>query len=260
MTPDAAARLEINGEIPAGDQLRALLLNGYGHFTAMQVRDRRVRGFDLHLARLAEGNVELFGAGLDGDQVRELVRHALGADTNASVRIHLQQPDPPRPPAVTVIVRSPATMPPEQTLQSAPYQRSVAHIKHLGDFGQHYYGDLARQNGFDEALLTGQDGLISEGSVTNVGFFDGAAVVWPAAPILTGITMQMLQRQLRQAAIRQRHAPVRLADLGGFTSVFVCSSRGIAAVTRVDDQAIPVDAEFMKRLTDGYESAPADEI
>ena len=253
-------RLEVNGVSPASDELRALLVNGYGHFTAMQIRNRRVRGLDLHLARLAEGNAELFGAGLDGDQILEWLRHALGADTEASARILLQQPDPAQAPSVTIIVRPPAAMPATQTLQSAPYQRSVAHIKHLGDFGQRYYGSLAGRSGFDEALLTGQDGLISEGSVTNVGFFDGTDVIWPAAPMLAGITMQVLQRELRRAGIGQRHAQVRLADLGAFTSLFACNSRGVAAVTRVDDRAIPVDAEFIRQLSESYESAAADEI
>ena len=260
MSEPAVSRLEVNGASPANDELRALLLSGYGHFTAMQVRDGRVRGLDLHLARLANGNAELFGSGLDADRIRALVRHALDADTDASVRVHIQRPHPADPPSVTVIVRPSAGMPAERRLQSVPYQRSVAHIKHLGDFGQHYYGLLAERNGFDEALLTGQDGLISEGSVTNIGFFDGTAVVWPAAPMLAGITMQVLQRELRRAGIAQRQTPVRLADLGAFASVFVTNSRGVAAVTRVDDQAIGVDCDLMKQLAESYESASADEI
>jgi branched-subunit amino acid aminotransferase/4-amino-4-deoxychorismate lyase len=254
-------QLEVNGTAPGTDQLSALLLNGYGHFTAMQVRDRRVRGLALHLARLAEGNAELFGSGLDVERIRQLIRHALGAETtDASVRVYLQRPDPAESPSVTVIVRPPAVMPAERTLQSVPYQRSVPHIKHLGDFGQHYYGELARRNGFDEALLTGQDGLISEGSVTNIGFYDGTAVCWPAAPMLAGITLQVLQRELSRAAVPQRQAPVRLSDLGAFSSVFVANSRGIAAVTRIDDRAVPVDPDFMKRLAEAFESAPAAEI
>jgi branched-subunit amino acid aminotransferase/4-amino-4-deoxychorismate lyase len=257
----AAMQLEVNGAAPDAGRLRALILNGYGHFTAMQVRDRRVRGLGLHLARLAEGNAELFGAGLDGGRVRELIRHALGPHTaDASVRVYLQQPDPAEPPAVTVIVRPPAEMAAEWTLRSVPYQRSVAHIKHLGDFGQHYYGLLAERNGYDEALLTGPDGLISEGSITNIGFFDGTAVVWPAAPMLAGITMQVLQRQLRQAGVAQRHAPVRLADLGAFTSAFVTNSRGVGVVTAIDDRAVPADAGFLNRLAASYQSAPAEEI
>jgi hypothetical protein len=45
-------------------------------------------------------------------------------------------------------------------LQAVPYQRPVAHIKHIGDFGQDYFQRLARRNGFDEALLTGPDAIV----------------------------------------------------------------------------------------------------
>ena len=56
----------------------------------MQVRDRRARVVDRHLARLEEGTQALFGCGLDGDRVRELIRHALGDDIrDASVRVYV---------------------------------------------------------------------------------------------------------------------------------------------------------------------------
>ena len=54
-----------------------------------------------------------------------------------------------------------------------PFLRPFPHIKHLGGFGQARYGELARRAGFDDALLTGPDGTISEGAVTNIAFYDG---------------------------------------------------------------------------------------
>jgi branched-subunit amino acid aminotransferase/4-amino-4-deoxychorismate lyase len=58
----------------------------------------------------------------------------------------------------------------------------------------------------------------------------------------------------------QRHQAVRVADLGAFTGVFVTNSHGVAAVSRVDDRELPVDAAFTQRVTESYESAPWDEI
>jgi hypothetical protein len=40
-------RIEIDGQPAGPDLLRLQALGGYGHFTAMQVRDRCTRGFDL---------------------------------------------------------------------------------------------------------------------------------------------------------------------------------------------------------------------
>jgi branched-subunit amino acid aminotransferase/4-amino-4-deoxychorismate lyase len=258
MSQLAEPRIEVNGQAATPAQLRTLALAGYGHFTAMQVRGRATRGLGLHLVRLDAASRELFGTGADGAEVRDHIRHALGGDVeDASVRVIVRRPDDRGAPWVTVTVRPPAGPLEDSALQSVPYQRSVAHIKHTGDFGQEYYGRLAGRNGFDEAVLTGPDGLISEGSITNIGFFDGTTVVWPAAPVLAGITMQLIQARL---AGPQRHSPVRLADLGSFTSVFITNSHGVAPVTRIDDRELPVDRTFMRRLADCYESAPWDQI
>ena len=145
----------------------------------------------------------------------------------------------------------------DSSLQQVAYQRSLAHLKHAGDFGQGYYGRLAGRNGFGEALLTGPDGLISEGSMTNIGFFDGTAVVWPAAAMLPGITMQLVQARLM---LPQRHSPVRVADLGSFGAVFITNSHGVAAVTQVDDRRLSVDTAFISMLKDCYESVPWEEV
>jgi branched-subunit amino acid aminotransferase/4-amino-4-deoxychorismate lyase len=252
--------IEINGGTPTTETLGAIALGGYGHFTAMQVRGGRVRGLELHLARLDSASRELFGPALDGGQVRDYIRHALdvSAMPDASVRVTVQRPGPAEPPWVTVTVRPPAASPSRPiTMQSAPYQRSVAHIKHAHDFGQAYYDSLAERNGFDQALLTGPDGLISEGAIANIGFLDQTTVVWPAAAVLIGTTMQVVQARLGYPHVCR---PVRLADLGGFTSVFVTNSHGVAAVRLIDDRELPVDTEFIKLVTESYESAPWDEI
>jgi branched-subunit amino acid aminotransferase/4-amino-4-deoxychorismate lyase len=249
-------RIEVDGAAATVDQLRSLLLVGYGHFTAMQVRNRAVQGLDLHLARLDAANRELFGQGLDTAQVRAHILHALGDDTSdASIRVYVYET--PSGPSVMVTIRPPGGMPAGPwRLRSVPYQRSLAHIKHIGDFGQGYYQRLAHRDGFDEALLTGPDGIISEGAITNIGFFDGAGIVWPAAPALSGVTMQLLDRGLAGHGLASRRALVRLSDVGSFVAAFVTNARGIAPVGHIDDLALPADPALMDTLARAYGSAP----
>lgn len=251
-------RIEINGVSATAEQLRAVAHNNYGHFTAMQVRNRRVRGLELHLARLAAANREVFGAALDTAAVRDHIRHALGGDTrDASVRVYVLELED--RPAVMVTVRPPGGMREGPwKLQSVPYQRPVAHIKHASDFGQGYYQRLARRNGFDEALLTAPGGVICEGGTTNIGFSDGSAITWPDGPALAGITMQLLNQQLPGVGLTSRREPIRMPDVGRFAAVFVTNARGIAPVGQIDDRAVPMDARLMKPLTDAYESASWD--
>lgn len=252
-------RIEIDGEPASEDQLRSAAVSGFGHFTAMQVRDRRVRGFRHHLARLDMANRELFGTGVDEQILRTRISHAIGDVTDASVRVYLHEAAD--APAMMVTVRPPGGMQPRLwRLSSVPYQRSVAHIKRTADFGQRYYQRLAHAAGFDEALLTGPDGIISEGSITNIGCFDGYQVIWPAAPALRGITMQVVEPALAEIGVPSVRGHVRIADLRSFLSVFVTNARGVAAVGQVDAQELPVDEQLMKTLSERYESVPWDEI
>jgi branched-subunit amino acid aminotransferase/4-amino-4-deoxychorismate lyase len=254
-----AARIEIDGRDPTAEQLRAFALGNYGHFTAMQVRNFRARGLDLHLTRLAAANREVFDAALDAAAVRDHIRHALGDTGDASVRVYVCELGD--RPSVIVTVRPPGGMPEGPwKLQSVPYRRALAHIKHLGDFGQGYYQRLARRNGFDEALLTGPDAVIAEGSITNIGFCDGTSITWPDAPALAGITMQLLDSQLPGTGLTSRRARVRVPDVGSFTGAFVTNARGIAAVGQIDDHVLAADAKLMTTLTEAYQSASWDPI
>jgi branched-subunit amino acid aminotransferase/4-amino-4-deoxychorismate lyase len=147
-----------------------------------------------------------------------------------------------------------------QRLKSVPYLRPVPHIKHVGGFGQIYYGRLAEREGFDDALLTGSGGEVSEAAISNIAFSDGTAVIWPDAACLAGITMQLLQPRLAGAGLPSRRGPVRLADLPSFTGAFVTNSRGIAPVGRIDGTTLAVDPGLMKTVTEIYESVPWDPI
>ncbi|GGO44277.1 aminotransferase class IV [Streptomyces lasiicapitis] len=271
-TTTDVTRLEIDGAPATADALRARALDTFGHFTAMQVRDGRVRGLGLHLARLDAATRELFDQGLDGERVRDLVRHALAGDggdgaagviADASVRVYVHAPD--GAPSLMVTVRPPTELPAAmadraQALKSVAYVRPVAHIKHLGGFAQAYHGRAARRAGYDEALLTGPDGEISEGAITNVAFFDGHEVVWPDAPHLAGITMQLLEAGLADAGLPWRRGPVRLRNLPGYRAAFVANSWGVSPVRRVDDLELALDEKLMATVAGVYEEVPRDLI
>lgn len=262
MTIPSIRRVEVNGRAATAEDLWFPAVVNDGHLTVMQVRDGRTRGLDLHLARLDAATRELYGTGLDGDRVRGLIRHALADDMrDAAVRVSVFRPAPSEEPSVMVVLRPPADMPDTpQRLRSVGYQRPLAHVKHVGSFGQVHFGRVAARDGFDEALLTDSGGVVSEGAVTNIACYDGTAVTWPDAPSLHGITMQLLERRLPGEGLPTRRAPVLLTDLPSYETVFVSNSRGIAPVERVDDVALPIDAGFMKRVLRAYESAPWDAI
>ncbi|MET7615659.1 aminotransferase class IV family protein [Streptomyces sp. NPDC005408] len=250
--------IEINGTAATADALRMPALNSYGHFTAMQVRDGKVRGLDLHLGRLDASTRELFGRGLDGARVREHIRHALAAAGvhDASVRVYVYRPDSDEPATLMVTVRPPQSMAQEpKRLMSVPYVRDFPHIKHLGGFGQNHFLGVADRAGFDEALLVAPDGLVTEGAITNIAFWDGTSLVWPDAPSLLGMTMALLEPRL--PSVRRR---VTLPDLPAYRAAIVTNSQGFAPVGRIDEVEYAVDAELMKQVTAAYDAVEWDLI
>jgi branched-subunit amino acid aminotransferase/4-amino-4-deoxychorismate lyase len=267
MTTAVAPRVELNGHPARIEEIWAVDRAGGGHFTALQVRGGRTLGLDFHLARLDAASRELFGAGLDGELVRAYIRHALGDDTpDASVRVNVFAPSPDGGPdggglGVVVSVRPPGAPPAAgHVLQSVTYLRRDPHIKHATGFGQSYYGDLARANGAHDALLTGPDGVIAECAVANIGFVAGDAIVWPDAPALSGVMMQVLRRELDRAGVPWRRQPVFLADLAALDGAFVTSARGLAPVARVDDRDLDAGAPLLAEAARLLARAPAQEI
>ncbi|QEU94532.1 aminotransferase class IV [Streptomyces kanamyceticus] len=263
-TTPQVRRIEIDGRPATAETLLHPATVNTGHFTAMQIRGGKVRGIGLHLARLDAATRELFGQELDGDHVRGLIRHVLRDDiTEASVRVHVHAPD--GTPSLLITVRAPTELPAAladraQALRSVPYQRPFAHIKHLGGFAQARHTELVRRAGFDEALLTGPGGEISEGAVTNIAFFDGTEIVWPSAPHLSGITMQLLEPRLPAAGLPTRHAPVTLTDLPSYAAAFVVNSWGVSPVRRIDDRAYDIDDALMEKVAGIYAGVPWDTI
>ncbi len=239
-------------------------LTGYGHFTMMQVRGGRTRGLALHLTRLSGAHRELFDAELDGALVCRYIRHALDGRADATVRVQVYGPAGSAlagEPIVVVTVRSAAEPPAAaQRLRSEQYLRPAAHLKHVGGFGQTYYARRAERAGFDDALLVGTGGLIAETTIANFGLFDGQAVVWPAAPQLVGITMQLVAPRLGRVGLGSERREVRLAELGSFRSAFITNSIGIAPVRQIDDVELPVDPDLMSALGSVYQSVPWDPI
>jgi branched-subunit amino acid aminotransferase/4-amino-4-deoxychorismate lyase len=263
-------RVQLNGRAATVDELAAGLLSGQGHFTAMQVRQYRTRGLDFHFTRLDAATRELFGVGLSAELVRGYLRQALGEHTpDASVRVNVFRAAQPQPTPqdldaqlnVLVSVRPPYSMPTGPlSLRTVPYQRPFAHLKHVGGFAQGRYIDLVEESGFDEALLVDRDGTVAEGAITNIGFVSDETVVWPDAPMLHGIGMQVLERELAAAGVPSLRRRVTVDDLASFDGSFVTNSRGAAVVGRINERDVPVDAPFLAKVLSLFETAPWDAL
>jgi branched-subunit amino acid aminotransferase/4-amino-4-deoxychorismate lyase len=261
----AVGRVIVDGRLAVPGEGWDPAVTTYGHFTAMQVRDRRTRGFELHLARLREATHELFGTPLDEDHVRRSIRLALADDVaDASVRVYVVHTE--AGPSSIVTSKAPVEAPPSERVRSVLYQRPLPHLKHLGGFrigaldAQSYFRRQVQAEGYDEALFTTADGTIAEAAIANVGFVAGSTIVWPDAPALPGITMQLVQRELTRTGREWRREQVQVQDVASFDGAFLTNSHGIWPVTSIDDHDYVVDERWIRPLAGAYDAVEWDEI
>lgn len=265
--------MELNGAPVQVDDLKALWLSkNYGHFTVLPIHDRKVRGLAQHMERLQRNTQTLFGCELDTERVRAYVRHALDTTPTttplavwveaysrrlgAALSRTVDEPD------ILVTVRAmPSESPAPLCLRSMHYERDLPQVKHTGTFGLLYHYSRASLDGFDDVLFTDASGRISEGSGWNVGFFDGKHIIFPSAPALPGISMQLIQAGAKRNGIPFETRDVRLQDLPTFRSAFLTHVLvGAQPIASIDDVSFVADAELQTTLRACYEANPAQEV
>ena len=260
---------ELDGRPADLDQIKALALVNYGHFTTMLVENGAVRGLELHLERLTRDCRELFDAPLAPDRVRHLLRHALEATPGPVVaRVTVFDPDldlghpaaTGTQPRVLVTLRpapSAAQPLPPLRVRPVPYRRAAHAVKHVGLFDLIRLRRAAQLAGYDDAVLTDAHGNLSEGATWNLGFFDGDQVVWPRADHLPGVTLALLG----QAHADHRTESVPLAQLPHLKAAFAINAAiGLRPISAIGPTEFPVDHPILAHLGAAYAAIPADPI
>ncbi|WP_410596383.1 aminotransferase class IV family protein [Amycolatopsis sp. lyj-23] len=252
-----------NGRTATAEDLAPLAFAGYAHFTAMQVRGGRVRGLDLHLARLRSASLEMFGRALPDDRVRSLLRTALAAgpaDVSLTATVFSLAVEPAAEAEPEVLVRTgpPAAGPPGPlSLAISEYERFLPARKHVGEVAKTYLLHRAVAEGADDAVFVDRRGRFTEATIWNIAFWDGTAVVWPDAPMLPGVTMGIVRRQLDRLGVPQHVREVTVADVADLAGGVVLNSwtPGVA-VRRIGSVELPEAPSFLELLHRAYEEEP----
>lgn len=246
----------LNGKPATTDDLRPLAVINYGHYSSMQVRNGAVQGLALHEQRLQAGTLELFGSTLDFPVLREQMRAAVADLQGCTLRATVFSRDFDfRNPAgvfdaeVLISLSAPVQASARALkVKSFEFQRSLPQVKHVGTFPLFHYRRLARGQGYDDAVFVDSEGGISEGSVWNLGLWDGEQVIWPDAPALRGTSEQLLQAGLRELGVEQVVRPMRLGELGSFQAAFASNASGIQQIASIDETAFSTPAEVAAML------------
>jgi len=260
-------RAWIDGRAAGADALAALMAAGEGHFTTLQVRNGAVQGLPLHLQRLGVANRSLFGQDLGTGPLRDALLAAWLADgrpsctLRASVHaLRLAAPDGDRasPTLRVLVTTAPANHPGRTPLsvKTVRYCRHMPEVKHLGLFPLLHHRRVARAAGFDDALFVDRAGVISEGSLWNIGFRSAEGIVWPQARALRGTRQQLLEAAFAEAGVAQRHATVHVNALPAFTGAFATNARGVQPIASIDGVAWPDDGPWQDWLRARADASP----
>ncbi|AQU81522.1 MULTISPECIES: aminotransferase class IV family protein [unclassified Halomonas] len=256
----------INGHPATLSELSPLAFAGFAHFTALQVRDSKIKGLDLHLDRLHKASLDFFGRAPTDEKLRFYIKTAIeegGKDLSLTVTVFSPHGEFSANsidvnPAVLVRTAAPSDGPKGPLrLSAVNHQRPLATIKHVGEVGKTYYLHQAIRQGFDDAAFVDDHGRLSEATIWNLVFWDGDTVIWPQAKMLQGTMMSIVQRQLDRLGIAQRHEAITLERLRGLSGAAVMNSwtPGIP-VTAIASNVIEEAKPFINLLHEAYQAEP----
>lgn len=261
---------ELDGRpLTMADMPRLMALQ-YGHFTAMQVRQRQVKGLRLHLERLAGSSRQLFGCQLPDRHIIDCLHQITTEQESCSLRVNIfttafGQPVIREKDLQVLVTKTPAVAPASQPIKvmSARFERLLPEIKYSGIVsGILAYRRKAMDAGFDDVLYIDQQQHISEGAIWNVGFYDGQSIVLPATPALPGIMVQLLSDSLWNNGVAVIHRNVPLSQLYEYKNAFYTNSvnhRGMIA--QIDQHMFDHSNDTLSDILErAYETIPWDNL
>lgn len=131
-----------------GRDLAPLAFAGFAHFTALQVRARRIKGLDLHLARLRNASIDLFGRAPSNDSVTRSIRRAIeDGPQDQSLTVTVFSPEgefsvgsSDTEPSILVRTGPPSDGPKGPLrLSVVEHERYLPTIKHVGEGAKTHY-------------------------------------------------------------------------------------------------------------------------
>ena len=255
----------IDGHPATPEDLAHQALVNYGAYTSFRVENGAVRGLDLHLARLDQAAIDLFGDSPGEAEFRRLLALAVEGRDKAWLRVSLFSPEighrnpsfVGRPKVMTVVSPPPPPLATQMRVTAVPHGRETPHLKHVATFGQTRVRRAARAAGFDDALFVDDQGHVSEGVTWNIGFFQGDRIVWPQAPMLAGVTQVLIERGLTDTGLASETRPVALSDIAAFDAAFLCNSATpVCPITAIDGVAFANDPALLARIEAAWSAQP----
>jgi branched-chain amino acid aminotransferase len=242
---DGSVTLASEAMIPATDEG---LLRGDGAFEVIRVYEGRPFALEEHLQRLerSASNIRL---PVDLEAVRadahRLLAHAGPGPDHEALRIVITRG------GRRILLTEPVVLPAGPArLASITYSptRVLDGVKSLSYAANMLASRLARERGFDEALLVTPHGRVLEAPTSSIFWVKDGSVLTPPLEehILASITRRIV---IEQTGAQER--AVTLEDLGAADEAFLASTiREVQAISAIDDQVLEAPGPVTSRVAD----------
>lgn len=253
MSTESSSLASLDGElmlageamIPATDEG---LLRGDGVFEVIRVYDGKPYALEEHMARLERSAANL-RLPVDLEAVRSdafrLLAEAGVGPAHEALRIVITRG------GRRLLLTEPLHVLPERVrLATITYSptRILDGVKSLSYAANMLAGRLARERGFDEALLVTPHGRVLEAPTSSIFWIKQGEVLTPPLDdhILASIT-----RRLVSELTGARECPCTLDDLRGADEAFLSSTiREVQPVAAIDDHSLPDGSERTARIAE----------
>jgi len=246
---DGEIMLAAEATIPATD---AGLLRGDGVFEVIRVYEGRPFALEEHLARLEHSGANL-RLPLDLEAVRadahRLLAQAGAGPAHEALRIVVTRG------GRRLLLTEPLVELPERVrLATITYSptRILDGVKSLSYAANMLAGRLARERGYDEALLVTPHGRVLEAPTSSIFWIKDGEVLTPPLDdhILASIT-----RRIVMELTGARECVCTVDELRGGDEAFLSSTiREVQPVAAVDDHAFPDGGELTQRISEQVRS------
>lgn len=248
------------------------LLNGWGVFSTLRVKDGVLFEWDRHYARMRK-DAELMYVPFpdDAEAMRADLLKLVEANEawNATLRVVVvrnkggmfESPDQPQEYDMIAFTRDLKDWGSGVRLAVTPNARfstmQFATAKILAWSMNLTWLEQAQHRGFDEALLLNEQGLVAECTSANIFAVTGGEVWTPpvTSGCLPGITRAVLLEEVKVAGISIGERDLRVEDLAAADDVFITSStRDLLPVSTIDGVAMGMRGGVRTRLREAFQS------
>lgn len=252
------------------DALIPLSLYGMGVYSSLIVVSNRVKGWNLHLARLRRDAKEFLGLEVQEQKIVEALRLFLSNqpdNTEISCRVTVfpssfsaASPHLEVSPSILVTGAGGGSVTTDSVrLQLKTYSRPSASYKTTNIATAMHKRGAAKKDGYDDPLFM-RDEFITEGPTWNVFFILGDRLYTPSleAGLLPGVTRQILINGFSENC---DEVMIKSKDIRSFEAGFVTNAAiGVVPISEIDGVKYDALHPLIEKARNRYSGIPMDII